>query len=189
MIDSAITQLSSSLNQYLKHTFELNEDIVVVSNIVDQDGSIAPNINNRVILFLVNIQKESEAFRSTMGFVGQGESVVNHPPIFLNVHMMVAANFSGTNYMESLKFLSHSIGFFQRNPVFDHHNTPELDKGIEKLILDMENLSFNDLSNLWSILSGKYLPSVLYKIRMVTIDSKPVKAIVPLVTQPQARVR
>ncbi|WP_448874602.1 DUF4255 domain-containing protein [Desulfobulbus propionicus] len=189
MIEQAINQLSFLLNQYLKHTFDINEDIVVVSNIVDQDGSLVPNINNRILLFLVNIEKDTEVFQTNVGFVNQGQTVTSHPPVFINLYMMVAANFPGNNYQESLKFLSHSIGFFQRNPVLDHHNTPDLNRGIEKLILDLQNLSFNDLSNLWSIISGKYLPSVLYKIRMLTIDTKPMKGIMHLITDPQSKVR
>jgi len=49
-------------------------------------------------------------------------------------------------------------------------NTPELDPRIERLMLDIANLGIAELSNLWGVLSGKYVPSVLYRVRMVAVD-------------------
>jgi hypothetical protein len=43
--------------------------------------------------------------------------------------------------------------------------------GIEKLILEMNSLNFDQLNQLWSIIGGKYQPSVVYRMRMVTVDS------------------
>jgi len=88
---------------------------------------------------------------------------------------MVAGNFSGSNYTEGLKFISTAISFFQRQPMLDQHNTPALDKRIERLMLDIENQGMHNLSGLWGMLSGKYLPSVLYKMRMVTFDADDVQ--------------
>ena len=88
---------------------------------------------------------------------------------------MFASCFSGKNYPEALKFISNTISFFQKNPVFDHQNTPELDEKIEKLTLAIENISLNDLSSLWGVLCGKYMPSVLYKVRMLTFDAVDIK--------------
>jgi hypothetical protein len=33
-------------------------------------------------------------------------------------------------------------------------------------------MNFEQLNHLWGILGGKYLPSVLYKIRRVTVDEE-----------------
>ena len=87
---------------------------------------------------------------------------------------MVAANFSGRHYPDALKFLSNSVSFFQRNPIFDHSNTPDLESRIDRLVLDIENLSITDLSNLWGILGGRYVPSILYRMRMVTFNARDV---------------
>jgi len=43
MINSAILHITLSLNQYLKSTFDLNEDIVEAANLLDQDGSVFPS--------------------------------------------------------------------------------------------------------------------------------------------------
>ena len=63
------------------------------------------------------------------------------------------------------------IQFFQAKYVFDHLNTPNLDAGIEKLVLEMMSFNLDQLHQLWSMLGGKYHPSVEYKMRMITVDS------------------
>jgi len=187
MIHSAISHIAAQLNQYLKRTFELNEDIVVLSNILEQDGNVAPHVNNKLVVCLVNIEKDPVPFRRPNGaHVGADRSIVNPSPVYLNLYLLVAGHFG--SYPEALKFISNTVGFFQRCPLFDHQNTPDLDRRIDKLILDIENLNIQDLSNLWGILSGKYLPSILYKVRMVAFDSGDVRSQTPTVQEPQYSV-
>jgi hypothetical protein len=175
MIHAAVSHISSQLNQFLKRSFDLNEDVVVLSNILEQDGTLAPNINNKLVVFLVNVEKETASSRP--GNLGGFErSASTYPPVYLNLYVMVAGSFGCSNYAEALKFLSNTVSFFQRQPVFDHQVTPELDKRIDKLALDIENLNIQDLSSLWGILSGKYQPSILYKVRMVAFDAGDIRS-------------
>lgn len=193
MIDAAINHIAGQLNQFLVRSFDLNEDVVVVSNVLEQDGNVAPHINNKLVVFLANIEKDTSPqrlpFQPPAQFVGADRAIVSTPPLYLNLYLMVAAAFSGSNYPEALKFISNAIGFFQRQPVFDHTNTPELDDRINKLVMEMENLNIHDMSNLWGVISGKYLPSVLYKMRMVAIDAGDVRSQVPVMKAPQSFVK
>ncbi len=170
MINAAINQLALNLDEALKKTFRLDENIVVVSNTVEQDGSLPLQANNKVALSLINIERETYSKNLNAGGAGLSRSAVSNQPVYLNLYVMVSICFGGNNYLESMKFLSNTIAFFQRHPVFDHSNSPEMDDRIEKLVLDIENLSIQDLSNLWGVLGGKYFPSVLYRVRMVAID-------------------
>ena len=189
MIDAAIQHIAGQLNQYLIRTFDLHEDIVAVSNLLEQDGSVSVHVNNMLVVFLANIEKDTSPLRQPPSqSVGEDRAVISYPPIYLNLYVMVAAAFSGSHYPEALKFISNAIGFFQRQPVFDHQNTPDLDDRISKLVMDMENLSIHDMSNLWGVVSGKYLPSVLYKVRMVAIDSGDVASQVTIMKTPQSSV-
>ena len=182
MIDAAIRQIANQLNQFLKRSFDLNEDIVVISNILEQDGTVAPNVDNKLAMFLINVEKDTVPFRAQNNdTTGLHRSVVRYPPIYLNLYLMIAGHFNGNNYPEALKFLSHTISFFQRRPVLDHENTPEMDSRIEKLILDIQNLNIKDLSTLWSAITGKYLPSIIYKVRMVTFDADDVRLRRPVI--------
>jgi len=190
MIDTAIAQVASQLNQALKRQFMVGEDLVVTSNLHEQDGTVATQVANKVAVFLVNIERESVPGAGGGGG-GNGilRSTLSPPPVHLNLMVMFAANFGGGNYPEALKFLSSIVAFFQGRPVFTHQNSPELDPRIDKLTLEIENLSVSDLSNLWGVLSGKYLPSVLYRMRMLSLDASQLTAQLPRVTQPDVRVR
>lgn len=142
-----------------------------MSNIAEQDGTLAPNINNKLVVFLVNIERDTTSSRYQGGPRGYELSASSYPPVYLNLYVMVAGNFGGGNYPEALKFLSNAVSFFQRQPVFDHQTTPDMDKRIDKLVLEIENLNIQDLSSMWGVLGGKYLPSVLYKVRMVSFEA------------------
>jgi hypothetical protein len=182
MIYAAISHIAGQLNQYLKRSFELNEDIVVVSNILEQDGTVASNVDNKLVMFLINVEKDSAPIRANNYKPAVlDRSVTTYPPIYLNLYIMVAGHFNGSNYPEALKFLSHTISFFQRRPVFDHESTPDLDSRIDRLVLDIENLNIKDLSTMWSAITGKYLPSIIYKVRMVAFDSGDIRQRTPAV--------
>lgn len=186
MIDAAVGHIASELNQYIKRTFSLSEDMVVISNLLELDGSVSVQVNNKLAIFLVNVEKDS--MPQQMGHLnasGAVRSTVSGAPLYLNLYVMVAGNFSGSNYSEGLKFISTVVSYFQRQPMMDQHNTPALDKRIEKLMLDIENMSIQDLSSMWGMLGGKYLPSVLYKVRMVTFDAGDIQQQSHLLRKPE----
>jgi hypothetical protein len=188
MIDTAIAQLAGQLNQALKRQFTVGEDLVVLSHLHEQDGSVAPQAVSKVVAFLVNIEREAVpgASGGSAGLLRQAQKA---PPVHLNLMLMFAANFGGATYPEALKFLAATVQFFQGRPVFNHQNTPELDPRIDKLTLEIENLSISDLSNLWGVLGGTYLPSVLYRVRMVSLEAGQLQAQLPRVTQPVVGVQ
>ena len=176
MIDAAINHIASNVNQQLMSSFGLNEDVVVVSNVLEQDGTVATHVNNKIVVSLVNIEKENVAMaQQSVAASSALRTIVTNPPIHFNLYLMFASYFSGSNYQEGLKFISQTISYFQGQSVFDHQNSPGLDRNINKLVMDIYNLDITDLSNLWGVLSGKYLPSVLYKMRMVTVDANTVR--------------
>jgi hypothetical protein len=186
LIYAAIFHITQQLNQHLKRTFDLTEDIVVISNVVEQDGTVTANANNKIVASLVNIEKDTTPghLPSKSNQAGR-PSRITSPPIHINLYLLFAGNFHGKNYSESLKFISNTVDFFQRNPFFTQTNSPELDSRIAKLTLDIDNLNIKDLSSLWSVLSGKYLPSVLYKIRMVTFDAQSTTSRIPKLVEPK----
>lgn len=189
MIAKTLSQLALQLNRFLRHNFKLDEDIVLVSNLNEADGSACTRVNNKLALFLVGVEKET-ASRSKMPLLDAGfaRSSNSAPPLHLNLYLMLAANFNGANYTDALTLLSACISFFQRNPLFTQQNLPELDPAIERLALDVENLSIQDAGSLWGMLSGKYLPSVLYKVRMVSFDGADIYSQSSLVHKPASEI-
>ncbi len=189
MIDAAIGQIANQLNLALRRSFRATEDLVVVSHLQEQDGSVATQAVNKLALFLVNIERETVPFQpQARSAPAGGRLAVTAVPVHLNLMLMCAANFAGATYPEALKLISAAIGFFQSRPVLDHQNTPDLDPRIDRLVLEIENLNVADLSNLWGILSGKYLPSILYRVRLLTIDADQLAGQVEPVTQARTGV-
>ena len=171
-------------------TFGLNEDVVVVSNILEQDGTVATHVNNKIVVSLVNIEEESllRNSKTPPARPTGARATVTSPPLHVNLYLMFASYFGGNNYQEGLKFISNTIFYLQGQSVFNQHNSPGLDAGIDKLTLEMHNLDITDLSNLWGVLSGKYLPSVLYKVRMITVDAGAVRDQLPGVGRPDTNL-
>ena len=187
MIQAAINHLAIQLNAYLRRTNNLSEDIVVVSSLIEPDGSVAPHTNNKLVILLTNIEKDTMPQRSAAHARSfDGRAIVGSQSLHLNLYIMLAANFSGNNYAEALKFISKSINFFQSQPIFNRQVTPDLDPRIDKLVLDIENLKIQDLNSMWGLLGGKYLPSVFYRVRMVSIGSDNVVAQLPLASRPES---
>jgi hypothetical protein len=179
MIYLAINHIAFELNQALRRSSIAGEDIVVLANPVESDGRADQSTANKVILFLAGIERDTVPGRS-----GDSHMLTRNAPTFLNLYLMVAANFTARSYPESLKYLSRVIAFFQQHPVFDRHSSPAMDAGIDKLILDMENLDRRELNNIWGMFGGKYMPSVLYRVRMVGIDSNSVTGRQHIVSEP-----
>lgn len=189
MITSSVMHISKYLNDFLRRSFDLTEDIAVPSVIMEQDGSVSTNINNKIVISLVNIEKDTTPGQISRNEPsGSNRGILSYPPIHLNLYLMFSAHFNSTNYIEALKFLSYTISYFQRNPIFNHQNSPDLDNRISMLALEIENLNIKDLSSLWSVISSKYLPSVLYKVRMITFDAKDVREQIPILKEPQSSV-
>ena len=166
MIDQVVKSIITTLNDDIKIRFNVVEPIVVLSNLVEQDGSVSPDNNNKIICSLVNI--EQERFSSKGAFVTSGDSLKN-PPINLDLYLMFSSCFSAENYTEGLRFLSVVIGFFQGRSIFTPQNTPELPVSAKKITFNIFNMDMGNLSHLWGALGAKYMPSIIYQVRMINI--------------------
>ena len=188
MIDIALLQIASSLNQSLRRSFGVADDLVSLASLHEPDGSLAPQSAGRLSMFLVGVERDTlpggAARVAAAARVGLAP-----PPVCLNLRVMLAASFNASQYAQALRLLSAAVGFFQSRPLFDHHNTPDLDPRISRLALDLENLGFAELANAWGMLGGKYLPSVLYRVRMVAIDAAQVYAEAVRIARPRIDIK
>lgn len=96
---------------------------------------------------------------------------VANPEIKLNLYVLAAANpgANAVSYDAALKRLSAVLTYFQGTTFFDKTDYPDLDP-IEYLIVELYSLTFEQQNQLWASLGGKYMPSVVYKVRLVVID-------------------
>ncbi|MFK2891649.1 DUF4255 domain-containing protein [Dyella flagellata] len=184
MIDRALEHLAAHLNDHFRRNFHVAEDLVVVSNLLELGGAPVVLAAGKLVLFLSGVERDTLAHRaSTASNTASNSRIQNAAPVYLNLLVMCAANFSGSHYPEALKFLAGAIAFFQGNGVFDHQNTPGMDPRLERLALNMENLSSQEMHSLWSIHGGRYLPSALFRVRLITLDSNIIHSRDPVIRQ------
>jgi hypothetical protein len=178
MIHNVMTTIAQELNEFIRNELNLSEDIVVVNSLVDLKGDPSMQIENRVCLFLQRIEEEKVAksggFQSNPGVA---------PPVRVGLHIVFAANFPDPNYREALRFISLILEFFQGKGTFDRSNVPSLPAGLEKLTFDLMDLDYSEMNNLWSLIGAKYLPSLVYKVRMLTFSQNMIREDVPSVVK------
>jgi len=171
MIDKALAALSHDLNTYLKALFELaaNEKAVSLCHVVSNENGALTIPEKSLGFTLINVEEE-RVTRAQQGHSLTPDGRVLHlnPEIKLNLFVLVAAHFP--DYETGLKFLSGAVRFFQGKGVFTPANTPELDPSIVRLIVELNTLNLEQQHHLWGLLGAKYLPSVVYRVRMITIQ-------------------
>lgn len=179
MINIALDFIKDELETYLdmvNSTISPDEGFIVLSNVATQTGDWAIP-ENKLGMSLINIEEEKVfkdqryTYRNEAGDIEQ-----YNPEIKLNLYVLFCANFINAaedlNYKEGLKQLSNVIAFFQGKNVFTPDNSPGMDPTLRKLIVELYSYTFEQQYNFWSILGAKYLPSVLYKVRLVSYQEK-----------------
>ena len=174
MIDQALAFIRDEVNNYLQNVLpDANSGRVVTENIVQKDSLPAENEGSPeekdIILSLINIEeekvfKDQSKFARTQG----GNLQVMEPEIKLNVYLIFAANF--TDYLTGIKALSEVIGFFQANRVFDAANYPNMNPVLQRLVFELHTFSLSQSFEFWQSLGGSFLPSVIYRMRMVVVQ-------------------
>jgi hypothetical protein len=188
MLDIAVTFLAEELNSYLRKRGALAqpEDIVLPITLVDDKGVwVLPE--GKIGLTLINIEEERVLREQLPERVYlDGNHVVLQPVLKLNLTLLFAARFAPNTdgYKSSLYFLSQVLTFFQAHPSFSADNSPGLDPRIVKLNVELLSYTPEQLNQTWAYLGSKYMPSAIYRVRMVMLQdieptaiSKPITAI------------
>lgn len=186
MIDICLRLIGERLNEYLQGLFRVSDDMVVLSPLVDASGSQAAATRNRMAMFLLNISHDTVPRRRNSSL---STEVGMAPPVHLDVYFMLAAAHDPDLYAEGLKQISAAMMFFQARPLLTPQNMAGLPPQVSQLSIELVNLKVEDLSQLWSNLGGRYLPSVTYKMRTAVIDSNTLIRIDPLVTERDTKAR
>jgi len=170
------------LNQFIKNRYELNEQIVTVNGIIDQKGNVPLENQNKVVISLIHLEQETtHQFYNRNQKLTDGGYVNKAPAQRYNIYILITPNFS--DYNETLKFLSTSIQFFQMNEVLDATSNSDIPENISKLEFEFQKgEDFMQMQNLWTALGAKYQPSVIYKLKLITIDSDEIEGFKSQVT-------
>lgn len=148
---------------------------VVMGNVA-YSGNGVPGLEDdlleNVVATLVNIEEE-KTLKNGPHYVQNGESLSKrNPTIFLNLYLLFSC--ADSDYFQALRKIQNMLLFFQKQYVFNKENAATsfpTAAGVEKIILDLFTLNFEQINHLWGILGGKYTPSVLYKLRIVAVQN------------------
>ncbi len=182
MILSAIQFTNTILEQYVRNSFQLTESRVILNDVIDENGSIPQSNQNKLVLSLINIERETiKPYNIRVQKIESGNYSSNAPVESYNLYLMLSSHFD--DYAESIKFLNAGILFFQSHPVFDPTNYSDLPNGIQKLVFELDTINYHEMFNLWSAMGAKYRPSVIYKLRLLTLDPLQTEGFVSAVTE------
>jgi hypothetical protein len=147
-----------------------------------------------IILSIVNIE-EDKTLRNLSLYKEEtnNETTVDrytHP----TKHLIISLLFSSynkvlTNYLDGIDKLKNVINFFQQNTslYFKNDNTELLtytaflaktdvqQKNYSKITFESVSLSMDQLSQMWTYLGSRYMPSVLFKMRLVTVQTSTIE--------------
>ena len=173
MLDLCLEYLKERMNQSIKNVFDLPDDLVIVSPPTDLDGTKSSKIQNKILIFVSNIEKDSfsKSFRPGND---NGRAALLSKPLFITLTVTVAANFTSDRYPDGLKLLSHLLAFFNRNGSFTRQNSPDLPAPIEQFTLELDSIPGEQLNHIWGVFGSHYLPSCIYRVRALIPDSEAV---------------
>lgn len=159
MIKKILTYYASRLDEYLRHKFPQPEGVAEVGFI----GNSADERPCKLIVSLVNIERETSGGISSGISRGGTNYVQTYPPLLLNLDLMLAAVYDDRQYAQSLSVLNETLLFIQSHPFF------ELDG--QRYTVELVMLSAQDTNNIWTTLGGQYYPSVMCKLRRLVVDA------------------
>ena len=143
MIKKILTYYAERLEEYLSRLHRQPEGLAAVGLI----GSAGEECPNKVVISLVNLEKETSGDmtymqRSGNGFVGKGA------PLMMNMHVMLAAVYDGKRYGEALSVLSETLAFIRSTPKFQVDGHSYMDatmklSGTAKQDVSLEGLNVN----------------------------------------------
>ncbi len=136
------------------------------------------------VISLINIEEEPALRNTSHTTEVMGRAHYREPSVFLNLYLLFSFDFS--DYGTSLLNLGRIIEMFQNRRFLSAANAdPGLTfpVGVERLIFEHHNMSFEALNNLWSVMGGSHYPSVIYKVRLLEMRDAQAPALADEITQ------
>jgi len=97
MIYSAVNTVKNAINDYFQTRYNVLGEKVIVSNLVNPDGSVAVTEPDTIVMTLANIEPEMITHKGQM----TNKGILN-----LNIYVLFSASFTELNYLDGLKYLS-----------------------------------------------------------------------------------
>jgi len=198
MIRTALEFIKKQLDTYIVDREQdaanySTNNVVELQSIIAPDGTINATDANHITMMLAALDEERREGKRPQYIPTDDKQFLKlNPPIELDLFILFIAH--KKDYGTALRDLSSTISFFQANPVFDEEKFPSLNAAvlepdkkpwqlIERLVFTLHTLSFEQQNNLWGMLGSKYIPSVVYKVKMITVFETRSKEKTPAITE------
>lgn len=165
MIGRVLKAYAREMEHYLAAFLYQPEGLVEVASISNQsDGE-----PGKLIFSLLGLERDStQGITATVKVGSESPYGVSLPPVYMNMHIVIAAIYPDKRYVESLSVLSLAIAFIQSHPGFTVY--PD-----DRYTIELMNASWLDMSNIWSGIGGRYYPSVICKIRRLAFSADEIR--------------
>jgi hypothetical protein len=178
MIDIALKFIKDELSAYLKRMEAAIEDFDVVFPDTDSSDESLFKMN-KITLMLLNIEQESSLREPDLYRKVSARGAVQrvNPDVSVSLVIMLVARMR--DYTNGLRYISNVIQFFLSNPVFSSETHPNTKPEIDRLVLELMTLPLAQQHELWSAMKTAYLPSVLYRVKLLVFqdsESRPAEA-------------
>lgn len=166
-----------NLNAMIKRTIEyLADELVVAADLdegdvtVDRLAALQEGSHKGILVSVINIYKESTLKNAANHFVHDQKVYHQKAPLTLNLDVVLVFDFD--DYGTSLQHMSSIANFLHKKVYFSAGNQ-SLDNpfpaGLQKLIVDFQDLNLEQLNHVWSMNGGVHYPALFYKIRLVQL--------------------
>jgi hypothetical protein len=178
LIGKALVFLRRRLDDHLRVELAGVGDDPVADKVVFLGGDRPESIvfpEEAVAELLVNVEDERllRAADPYLRVQEDGRPLRQQPDLRLVLSILFVARFK--QYDAAWDHLAKVIEYLQTNRMFDREQNPELPIGVDRLTVELMSQSFAEQNEVWNMLRTSYLPSVLYRVRMVVLrDRKPV---------------
>jgi hypothetical protein len=150
------------------------------------DGDEFLKEKSSMILSVVNIEEDKTLKNQSLykEYSGNGNSIEKYKKPAQNLIfslLFTSYNKNQNKYAEGLDKLEYIIKCLQNNNVFYYDDTTLFEqtevsenqaKSLNKIILDLVSLKPDQLNQMWSYLGSRYMPSVLYSMRMIRVQNE-----------------
>lgn len=178
----------------------IDPSLIEITNIATlNDGDEFLSSKSPIILSIVNIEEDKTLKNQSVYLKNplKENSLHKNDPVYRykhpSKHLIISLLFSSydkgsTNYLQGIEKLEIIINFFQQNISLyckddgtdlkkyeDYAAMVEIDieqkKKYSAITFESVSLTMEQLNQMWSYLGSKYMPSVLFKMRLITVES------------------
>lgn len=127
---------------------------------------------SKIFITVLKIDEERLANNTNVYFIrdiNDDYSKRSNPLKYFSINLLFAACSNNERYSEAIQRLERVLECFQEQHIYEIPISGRPEN--LRIVLEIQNKDLNQQNQLWSILGGKYFPSVIYKVKMIPIQS------------------